>query len=78
MAKERAGVPADEDVEVMTFPGRRSLLDAISDQFGALGAGGVWSLFGGPERRAAAALSAPIRLFRQGEPLALMPFSFLR
>ena len=39
----------------------------------------VWaSLAGGPEGRAIAALTAPVRLFRRGEPLALMPFAFVR
>jgi hypothetical protein len=39
----------------------------------------LWSMLAGPsERRAMAALSAPTRLFRRGEPLALMPFTFVR
>jgi len=28
--------------------------------------------------RALAAVTAPVRLFRRGEPLALMPFAFVR
>jgi hypothetical protein len=31
-----------------------------------------------PDARALASLSAPARLFRRGEPLALMPYAFLR
>jgi protease-4 len=76
IAKERAKIPADEDVELVEFTGRRSLYEALSEQFGGASA---LSLFAGPaERRAIGALSAPARLFRRGEPLALMPFAFVR
>ena len=77
IAKERARIPADEDVELVAYPRRRSLYEAISDQFG--GGVNVWSvLAGGAEQRAVSALTAPVRLFRRGEPLALMPYAFLR
>jgi protease-4 len=76
LAKERAGIPEDEDVELVVYPPRRSLYEAIAEQFGG---GSTWAqlaMFG--EHRAVAALSAPARLFRRGEPLALMPFSLTR
>jgi protease-4 len=73
LAKERAGIPEDEDVQLVVFPERRSLFDALSEEFGGLGSAGLLNLLSGPERRAAAALTAPARLFRRGEPLALMP-----
>jgi protease IV len=79
LAKERAKIPADEDVQLVVYPERRSLYDAISEQFGGAGSAGLWSMLAGStERRAVAALSAPGRLFRRGEPLALMPFTFVR
>jgi protease-4 len=78
LAKERAGIPEDEDVQLVVYPERRSLLDALSEEFGGLGSAGLLTLVGGPERRAAAALTAPVRLFRRGEPLALMPEAFVR
>jgi len=79
MAKERAKIPADEDVQLVVYPERRSFFDAISEQFGGTGSAGLWSMLAGTsERRAVAALSAPTRLFRRGEPLALMPFTFVR
>jgi protease-4 len=79
LAKERAKIPADEDVQLVVYPERRSLYDAISAQFGGTGSAGLWSMLAGStERRAVAALSAPTRLFRRGEPLALMPFTFAR
>jgi protease-4 len=79
IAKERAGIAADEDVEMVVYPARRSLYEALSEQFGAHAGFNVWSVLAGrAEREAIAALTAPVRLFRRGEPLALMPISFLR
>jgi protease-4 len=76
IAKERAKIPADEDVELVAYPRRRSLYEAITDLSGGLS---VWTaLAGGAEQRAVSALTAPARLFRRGEPLALMPYTFLR
>ncbi len=78
IAKERAGIPEDEDVELVIYPPRRSLYEAITRQFGGA-PGSLWgALAGGAERRAMAAVSAPVRLFRRGEPLAMMPFAFAR
>ena len=78
IAKQRAGIPADEDVELVVYPPRRTLYEALAQQFESPSAG-IWAPFaGGPEGRAIAALMAPVRMFRRGEPLALMPFAFLR
>jgi protease-4 len=78
MAKEKAGIPEDEDVEVVVYPARRSLFEALREQFGSPRLDG-WSLLTrGADARALAALTAPARLFRRGEPLALMPFAFVR
>lgn len=78
IAKTRAGIPADEDVELVVYPPPRTLYEALAQQFGSSG-GGVWArLAGGAEGRALAALTAPVRVFRRGEPLALMPFAFVR
>ena len=79
LAKEKAKIPANEEVQLVVYPERRGLLDALSEQFGGAGTAGLWSMLAGTsERRAMAALSAPTRLFRRGEPLALMPFTFVR
>jgi protease-4 len=77
IAKTRANIPADEDVEVVVYPTRRGLFEAISEQLGGAASFNAWGLLAGnAERRAIAALTAPARLFRRGEPLALMPFAF--
>ena len=79
LAKEKAKIPANEEVQLVVYPERRSLFDVVSEQFGGAGTAGLWSMLAGTsERRAMAALSAPTRLFRRGEPLALMPFTFVR
>ena len=78
IAKTRAGIPADEEVELVTFPPRRTLYEAIAEQFGSSSGGRLWTMLGGAEGRAMAALTAPVRLVRRGEPLALMPFAFVR
>jgi len=36
------------------------------------------AMLGVGDRRAAAALTAPLRLFRRGEPLALMPMAYMK
>jgi protease-4 len=78
IAKERAGIPADEQVQLVTFPPRRTLFEAISDQLGSAPSTQLWALLGAAEGRAMATITAPVRLFRRGEPLALMPYGFLR
>ncbi|MGH9347433.1 MAG: signal peptide peptidase SppA [Vicinamibacterales bacterium] len=75
-AKQRARIPADEDVELVIYPPRRSFYEALASQFGSGGAGAWPALLGGTP--AMAALTAPIRMFRRGEPMALMPFAFVR
>jgi len=78
IAKQRANIPANEDVEIAVYPSRPSFYEIIS-QFGASRASLEWlNLAGGLIDREALAASVPVRLFRRGEPLALMPFTFLR
>ena len=83
IAKQRAKLAADSEVELVVFPPRKSFYEILSDQFG-----------GGSDRLAVSAwLSAnlskgeldalrlmrgPLATFRRGELLALMPVSFLR
>jgi protease-4 len=79
VAKEHAGIPAGEDVELVSFSPRRSFYEALTEQFRSSAALGIWSgLSGGADLRALAAVTAPARLFRRGEPLALMPYTFVR
>jgi protease-4 len=75
IAKQRAGIAADEDVELVIYPPRRTLYEALSEQLG--GGAALPALLSGPARAVAAA-AAPAVLFRRGEALALMPVGFLR
>ena len=76
------GLRPEETVETVIYPRPRTFYEALSDQFGRSSSASA-SLLGvlgggrGPARAIAAA-TAPGRLFRRGEPLALMPFAFVR
>lgn len=77
VARELAGLAADQEVTLEPFPRPRSFFEALAGGFAfraeALPAG--WP--GARAARLGAALTAPLRLFRPGEPLALMPFVYL-
>jgi protease-4 len=75
IAKERAKIPKDEDVELVVFTGRRTLYEALSEQ---LGGASLLGLLGKSDARALGAVTAPVRLFKRGEPLTLLPFAFVR
>jgi protease-4 len=78
IAKERANIPANEDVELVSYPPRRSVYEALAQQFRS-SAFTMWSALAGVgDIRALATLTAPVRMFRPGEALALMPFAFAR
>ena len=83
LAKEKAGIAADTEVDIVTYPARRSLAEMLIEELSGnerqLDA--VISVVAGlrtAERRAIGLLTAPARLFNPGEPLALMPIGFLR
>ena len=80
VAKQRAKLPADAEVEVVVYPPKRSVYELLSDALGS--EGGATLLLGATlpadERRAAGLLTAPMRLFKPGELLAIMPTGFER
>jgi protease-4 len=79
IAKERARIARDQEVQLVVFPPRKSFYEIVSDPFGGTtGASALLSLIHPAERRALAQLTSPLRLFRSGEPLALMPNLFTR
>jgi protease IV len=77
IAKERAKIAPDREVELVTYPPRQSFYEALTNPFGS-GSMGLSALLSGPERKALSTLAAPLTLFRRGEPLALMPHLFSR
>jgi len=83
VAKQRAKIPAESEVELVVYPPRKSFYELLSEQFSGAGdqmAVGAWmsaNLSRG-ELEAIRTLRGPLAMFRRGEPLALMPLTFLR
>ena len=85
-AKQRAKIPADEDVELVVYPPRRSFYEVLSESLdqpagarhAASAAEAIMNVLGPRDRSILAAILAPSRLFRSGEVLAHMPYVFLR
>jgi protease IV len=83
LAKQRAKIPAESGVEIVVYPPRKSFYELLSDQLSGTGesaAVSAWlnaSLSKG-ELDVLRSMRGPLTLFRRGEILALMPFTFLR
>ena len=81
LAKEKAGIKADTEVELVNFPPRKTLFELLGEQLTGSGNTEMMllsDLFGARDRHALGLLTAPARLFKPGELLALMPVSFIR
>jgi protease-4 len=83
IAKQRAKIPADSEVELAVYPARKSFYELLTDQFGGTRDGAALSAWlganlSGTELEALRVMRGPLTLFRRGEVLALMPFMFLR
>jgi protease-4 len=83
VAKQRAKIPIESDVELVVYPPRKSFYELVSDQFSgsneqiAVSAWMTANLTRG-ELDALRLLRGPLAIFHRGEPLALMPFTYLR
>jgi protease IV len=79
IAREHAKLEPDTEVELVVYPPRRPLYEVLSNPFGASeGAAHIGALLGLRDPRALQTLAAPLRVFRRGEPLAIMPNVFVR
>jgi protease-4 len=79
IAKQRARIPLDQDVELVVYPPKKSFYDIFRNPFGPSDrAATLASLLGFTNPRVLQALAAPLQVFRRGEPLALMPNVFMR
>jgi protease-4 len=86
LAKKRAGISPDTEVELVNYPARKTLLEMLTERLA--GANGqaemslelraAATLLGPGDRHTLGMLTAPMRLFNRGEPLALMPFGYTR
>ena len=86
LAKKRAGIAADADVDVVNYPARKTLFEMLAERFSGANSQADMSLelrmaaalFGSGDRQTLGMLTAPMRPFNRGEPLALMPFHSAR
>jgi protease-4 len=79
VAKQRARLSPDSEVELVIYPGKKSFYDLVKDPFGASERTmGLGMLLGLKDPRPFQSLTAPLRVFRKGEPLAIMPNVFVR
>jgi protease-4 len=79
IAKQRAKLAPDAEVEVVVYPGRKSIYEIVKNPFGSSEQGiALGVLLGIRDQRTLQTLTAPLRLFRRGEPLAIMPNVFVR
>ncbi|MCE2543196.1 MAG: signal peptide peptidase SppA [Acidobacteria bacterium] len=77
-AKRLAGVDAGREVTLVPYPRPRTFFEVLNDGF-TIRAGMLNALRPvSPAAAAVDAAAAPLRLFRPGEPLALMPQVFVR
>jgi protease-4 len=86
LAKQRARIAEDEEVQMVVYPPRRSFYEVLAEELqspltrvrSAHTSDALMQLLGPRERRALAAVLAPSRLFRTGQVLAHMPYVFVR
>jgi protease-4 len=79
LAKTHAKIAQDAGVELVVYPARKSIYEIMANPFGrSESSNALGALLGLGERRALQSLTAPLHLFRRGEPLALMPNVFVR
>jgi protease-4 len=86
IAKQRARMAVEDEVELVVFPPRRSFYEVLAEGLqapvgrlqSAHASDALLQLLGPRERKALAAVLAPSRLFRTGQVLAHMPYVFIR
>jgi protease IV len=81
IAQQRAGIEKDTAVQVVVYPPKPTLFEALSQTFG--GGSGVRAslaeaLLSQQDREALAAMRRPMQMLRRGEALALLPWVFAR
>ena len=80
LAKQRAKIAQDAEVELVIYPPKKSFYEVLADPLGrgSDGMGAASALLGLGDRRVLSTLTAPLQIFRRGEPLAIMPNVFVR
>ena len=79
-AKQHAGIDPDQQVQLVVYPPKKSVLEMLRDPFGSTDPLGMLvRTFIDVETSAPLRnLAVPFEMFRRGEPLALMPNVFVR
>jgi protease-4 len=83
IAKDRAKIAAATDVDIIVYPPKPSIFDALSRPLGqqsqeSSGMRAALALLQPADRKIFRQVLTPMRLFSRREPLALMPFVFSR
>ena len=78
IARSRANIAEDAEVELVIYPQRKSIYELVQAPFGAESGGALQALLGLRDAKAVQTLTAPLRLFRRGEPLAIMANVFVK
>jgi protease-4 len=78
VAKQRANIAADSDVQLVVFPPRKTFFEVLSETMSGGAADRIRLPLSTTELQALRALRGPLAIFRRGEALALMPVTFLR
>ena len=73
LAKEQAGIDADDEVRLVVYPRPKSFFELLDEGLPMAGVVGALAGLSPPEAAAVGRAAAPVRLFRPGEPLAIMP-----
>jgi protease-4 len=76
LAKEHVGIDAEEEVQLIVYPRPKSLFELLNEGFTVTQAA-AWLGWLPVSPQALEAVAAPLRMFRSGEPLALMPSVFV-
>jgi len=79
IAQQRAGIAKDEAVNVVVYPRKPTVFEALTLLGGGQGARAamVEALLPEADRRTLAAVRQPLRLVQRGESLALLPWVFI-
>ncbi|MBA2354018.1 MAG: signal peptide peptidase SppA [Acidobacteria bacterium] len=82
IARQRAGLAPDAAVQVVVYPPKPSVYEAVSTMFGGADGGMRASLaealLSQEDRQALGAIRQPMQQLRRGESLALLPWVFVR
>ena len=77
LAKERAGIDPGDEVELVIYPRPKGFFELLEEGFPMARIAAAWAGSAAPEAALVGRAAAPARLFRPGEPLAIMPGAFV-